>query len=358
MMVKKFNMPRKSLKIALIGCGAVTEHRHLPALARRDDCEVVALVDRDDGRARRLSTQFRFPRCPRILTDYRELPNCDVDAAIIALPNHLHAPASIGLLKAGIHVLVEKPMALSAAECDRMIQAAEAGHAVLAVGLVRRFLYASQFTKWAIESGLLGRILSVHVQDGFIFNWPLASDFFFHRELAGGGVLMDAGVHTLDQLLWWLGDINSFEYYDDSCGGIEAECELHVTLESGAKGVVELSRTRNLRNTALIRGERAELEVELWRNSLSLRFRGSPVQVTGQGAPWERSATAEQSQVDLVAAEHDDLLEAIRAGRAPAVSGTEARRSIALIEACYREQRQLQLPWTVMQSPLLEVAVR
>jgi predicted dehydrogenase len=346
-------MLRKGLKIALVGCGAVTEHRHLPALARRDDCEVVALVDHDERRAKRLSTHFRVSR---ILTDYRDLLNCSVDAAIIALPNHLHAPASVELLKAGIHVLVEKPMALSVAECDRMLHAAEEGHAVLAVGLVRRFLHAGQFTKWAVESGLLGRVFSFHFQDGFIFNWPLASNFFFHRELAGGGVLMDTGVHTLDQLFWWLGDINSFEYYDDSCGGVEAECELHVILKSGAEGIVELSRTRNLRNTAIIRGERAELEVGLWRNSLSLRFLGSPVQVIGQGALWEQSATVEQSQIDLVAAEHNDLLEAIHAGRPLTVSGTEARRSIALIEACYKERRQLQLPWMRVQPTLLAEA--
>jgi predicted dehydrogenase len=346
-------MLRKGLKIALVGCGAVTEHRHLPALARRADCEVVALVDHDEERVKRLGTRFGVPR---MLIDYRDLLNISVDIVIVALPNHLHAPVSIELLKAGIHVLVEKPMALSVVECDRMLQAAEAGHVVLAVGLMRRFLHAGRFTKWAVESGLLGRILSFHFQDGLIFDWPLASDFFFHRERAGGGVLMDTGVHTLDQLLWWLGDVKSFEYYDDSCGGVEAECELHVTLKSGAEGIVELSRTRNLRNTAIIRGERAELEVGLWRNSISLRFLGSPVQIIAQGAPWEQSALVEQSQIDIIAAEHDELLEAIHTRRPQTVSGTEARRSVALIEACYRERRQLQLPWLVMQpTPLEEV---
>src|SRR5262249_52888377 len=148
-----------------------------------------------------------------------------------------------------------------------------------------------------------------HVQDGYVFNWPLASDFSFRRELAGGGVLMDTGVHTLDQLLWWLGDVNSFEYYDDNYGGVEAECELHLTFKSGVEGIVELSRMRNLPNMAIIRGERAELEVGLWRNSLVLRFRGSPVQVVGQGAPWAQAAAVEQTQIDLIAAEHSDLLE-------------------------------------------------
>jgi len=338
-------MSQKRLKLALVGCGAVTEYRHLPALTRRDDCEVVALVDRDEGRAKRLSTQFKVPR---ILINYRDLLNCSVDAAIIALPNHLHAPASIELLKSGIHVLVEKPMALSVAECDRMLDAAEVGQAVLAVGLMWRFLHAGRFVKSAIERNLFGRIISFDMRLGFVFGWPLTSDFFFHKETAGGGVLIDTGVHTLDQLLWWLGDVRSFEYYDDSQGGVEAECELRIKLISGAEGIIELSRTRNLRNTAIIRGEQAEIEVGIGRNSISLRLPGSPVQVTGQGVQREQATIAEQGQLDLIAAEHDDLLGAIHTGRPPAVPGTEARRSIALIEACYRKRRPLQLPWTVM----------
>jgi predicted dehydrogenase len=181
-----------------------------------------------------------------------------------------------------------------------------------------------------------------------VFNWPLTSDFFFRRAQAGGGVLIDTGVHTLDQLLWWLGDVSSLSYYDDNCGGVEADCELQLTLRSGAKGIVELSRTRNLRNTAIIRGERAELEVDLGRNAMTLRFTDSPVQVVGRGAGGAYPLTVEQTQIDIIADEHADFLQAIRTGQPPAVSGAEGKRSIALIEACYRERQPLRLPWTTM----------
>ena len=338
-------------RIALVGCGAVTALRHLPALARRTDCHLAALVDANKSRAEQLAADFG---APHILTEYHDLLSLGVDVAIVALPNYLHAPVSLELIKAGIHVLVEKPMALSAAECDAMVQAADARQVVLAVGLMRRFLHAGRFAKWAIDSGLLGHIVSFDIRDGAVFDWPLTSDFFFHAKMAGGGVLIDTGVHTLDQLLWWLGDVKSFEYYDDYYGGVEADCELHITLQSGAHGIVELSRTRNLRNTAIIRGERAELEVHLSRNALSLHFLDSPMQLIGQGAPWESTTTA-QSQVDIIAAEHDDMLQAIRTGRHLEVSGVEGRRSAALIEACYRERRPLQLPWVVTQpSPVME----
>jgi predicted dehydrogenase len=291
---------------------------------------------------------------PKILTDYRDLLALDIAAAIVALPNHLHARVSVDLLSSGIHLLVEKPMALSVAECDAMVKAAEAGRAVLAVGLPRRFLHAARFAKWAIRSGLLGKIVSFDIRDGYLFNWPLASDFFFKKETAGGGVLIDTGAHTLDQLLWWLGDVESFEYYDDNSGGVESDCELHIALKSGAQGIVELSRTRTLRNTAVIRGERAEIEVGLIKNTLRLTFTGSPLQVVGQGALSDGLAGTQQNQVDLMVAEHDDFLQAIRTGRPPEVDAAEASRCIEWIQKCYQERRALRLPWM---TPSSEMAV-
>jgi len=334
------------IKLAVLGCGAVAEHRHLPALAQRDDCEVVALVDNNHDRAKRLAS--RMAGAPMILSDYRDLQDFDLTAAIVALPNHLHAPATIWLLEAGRHVLVEKPMALTVADCDAMVRAAEIGKVILAVGMTRRFVNAGRFVRWAIEAGLLGRVLSFDVRDGYVFNWPLASDFFFRKETAGGGVLIDAGVHTLEQILWWLGDIESLEYYDDNAGGVESDCEIHIVLKSGAQGIIELSRTRNLRNTAIIRGERAEIEVGLINNTLRLTFTGSPYDVVGEGRVLHSVTDGRQSQIDQIRAEHDDFFEAIRTRRAPEVSGQAAMRCIEWIQRCYAERRELRLPWTIV----------
>ena len=172
------SLSEKPLKIAVVGCGAVTELRHLPALMRRNDVQIAALVDSNQTRAQKLADDFSVPR---VLPNHRGLLDLEIDAAIVAVPNHLHAPVSVDLLRAGIHLLVEKPMALSMAECDTMIEASAAGKAVLAVGFVRRFLHAARFVKWAMDDGFLGRILSFDVRDGYVFAWPMASDFFFRK---------------------------------------------------------------------------------------------------------------------------------------------------------------------------------
>jgi predicted dehydrogenase len=347
------NMPKKKIRIAVVGCGAIVEQQHLPSLVRRDDCQVTTLVERNLAQAERLAEKFEIPQ---VFPDYHDLLDSDVDAVVIGLPNHLHAPVSIELLKAGLHLLVEKPMALSVAECDAMLAAAEAGQAILAVGLMRRFSHAGRFAKWAIESDLLGQIVSFDIQNGFVYQWPITTDYLLHKDMAGGGVLIDLGVHTLDQLLWWLGDVESFLYYDDNYGGVEADCKLYLTLKSGVEGTVELSRTRNLRETAIIRGERAELEVSLVSSSVSLRFLNGGVGMSGHAILAGEPILPDQRVADLIAAEHQDFLQAVRTGRPAIVSGAEGRRSIAFAEACYAKRRPLKLPWVELQptSPSME----
>lgn len=332
--------PRRQVRIAIIGCGAVTEFGHLPA-AMSEKIHVTALVDRNRPRAQALAARYNVPH---VAEDYRMVAG-EFDAAIVALPHYLHAPVSIDLLKQGIHVLVEKPMALAAAECDAMLNAAEQGRVVLAVGLMRRFQWSARLAKSILDSGLLGAIESFDIREGFVYSWPVASDFFFRKDAAGGGVLIDTGSHTLDTLLWWLGDVVGFDYFDDNYGGVEADCELRLVMANGARGTVELSRTRALRNTAIIRGQRATLEVHLHTNEVALRVNGAKYLMEGNVVPEVREAKRAQSYVDLMAAQLADWVSAFAGGNLIGASGVEGRCSIALIEACYAERRPLMLPW-------------
>ena len=337
----------RKLRLAVVGCGAVAAIHHLPALSLCRNAEAVVLVDADPGRARDLAARFGVPETA---TDIRSLPG-QVDAAIIALPNSLHAPVSIDLLRQGVHVLVEKPMALNVRECDAMIAAAEAGRAVLAVGLEFRFFDSSLFVRNLLRDGLLGKIQRFEMHQGVIPRWPFATDFLLKKETAGGGVLADFGVHVLDLLLWWLGDWTDLEYRDDAEGGIESDCELLLALRSGetgaVTGTVEISRTRNLANTCLFEGERASLEVGIWDPDPSIRLLLADREVALDG----RARRTEGSGVDFLEAfvrQIEDFAAAIREGREPHVSGREGRRSQALIEECYARRQPLELPWSIV----------
>jgi predicted dehydrogenase len=339
------------VRLAIIGCGAVATVNHLPAITASRRVEATVLVDADAARAEDLARRFGVKYST---TDWRNARDL-FDAAVVALPNSLHAPVGIALLAAGVHVLVEKPMALSTAEADAMIAAAERAGAVLAVGLDFRFTGAARLVKSLLENRILGQLRGLDLRQGVIPRWPFATDFLFKKETAGGGVLTDFGVHLLDLLLYWLGDAVPASYRDDAVGGLESDCILELAFDSGVSGTVEISRTRNLRNTCVFTGERAILEVGVWDPDpeLVLSVAGGSHRLRGRARSEAPEGTG---YVDLFIRQIDDFAAAIRGRREPFVSGREGRRSLALIEACYARRQPWVLPWSV--APAAEVLSR
>lgn len=330
-----------SLSIAIIGCGAVAERGHIPAIINNPNANISVLVDKNLPRAQEIASKFDISN---IEDDFSKIMD-DVDAAIIALPHFLHAPVSIEFLKNGIHVLIEKPMALNTAECDKMIRAADEGDAILMVGLMRRFLPSHIFIKYAMDKELIGKIKSFDIQEGNVYNWPVASDFFFKKDKAGGGVLMDTGAHTIDSMLWWLGEVKKFQYFDDNFGGVEADCHIDLTMESGANGIVELSRTRNLRNTAIIEGEKGIIEVHLRQNMASIYLKEDDIGLSGNCYSNTTSSLSQYQFTDLFRYQLDNWISAIKREQKPIVTPEEARSSISFIESCYLNRKNIELPW-------------
>jgi predicted dehydrogenase len=331
----------EKLGVAVIGCGANAAINHVPIIAASRHVEPVVLVDTFIQRAEDLARKYGVPA---VVADYREIEGM-AHAAIVAVPNHLHAPVTIELLNRGIHVLVEKPMALTARECDAMIQAAQHSGTILAVGLEFRFCSDSDFIKQFLAAGLLGQIVSCDLRLGVVFDWPVESDYLFDKERAGGGVLMDLGVHVIDLLLWWLGDYESVAYADDALGGVESNCAMQVKFAGGATGTIEISRTRNLRNSCIFTGTRGRLEIELWSENPELRL-----ELNGHNAYLSGRLGGDGVVLDCGSAlerQIDNFAQAIQNRREPMVSGQEGRRAVQFIESCYRNRRPLPEPWAL-----------
>lgn len=329
------------LRLAVVGCGAIASLHHLPAIAASSGAQATLLVDRDLERARGLARRFGVTA---VEADWNAVPG-RVDAAIVCLPNHLHLPAAADLLRAGVPVLVEKPMALDAAQADAMVEAARSGGTRLAVGLEFRFFDATRQVRALLSSGLLGAVRRIDLRVGVVSRWPFATDFALRRETAGGGVVADYGTHVLDLLLWWFGGWELSRYRDDAQGGIESDALIELRLAGGVEAVAELSRSRNLRNTCRIEGERATLEIGVWDPDPEIRLRaGDGVDVIGrarsEGRPTMDFAQAFGRQLD-------DFIDVVRTGREPCVSGAEGRRALALIDACYAQRELWRQPWTL-----------
>ncbi len=322
--------------VAIVGCGAAAEV-HLLVLEQLG-LEADLLIDRDLARAETLRDKYGGGA---VATDYRDAIGT-VEGAVLSLPHHLHAPISIDLMENGVNVLVEKPMAMTVDECDRMIAAAESSGQVMAVGMARRFYHAGAFVKRVIEQRRIGEIRSLDVREGYIYEWPVASEFMFRKE-AGGGVLADAGAHILDSLLWWMGDFAEVVYRDDAQGGVGADCEVEMTMKSGARCFVELSRTRNLRNTWILEGSDGTLEIDtLFNPVVRWSFEGEAERLEGRV---RSGGEPEEEGLDCFVRQMRDFFDAVVTGREPTVPGREGRRFVELLEACEAARQPLDHSW-------------
>ena len=326
------------LRFGVIGCGAVTERYHLPSLQASPDIELVAFADTTPARAAALASRAG---AGRTAADHRELIG-GIEAALVAVPNAGHEPIASDLLRAGIHVLVEKPMARTTAECDRMLAAASEGGAVLAVGHDFRQFPVARFARDFFAAGLLGAIRRVDLRQSAGGRWPYASTAVLSPS-AGGGVLLDFGVHLFDLMHWWLGDIEPIAYRDDAEGGVESECEAELRLANGAPAHVELSRSRLLRDTLMVEGERGTIEIGVFEPALVRLTPRDGRALAGAAADPRFERAPLRTVFDRQLA---DFLDAVRTGAPPVVSGIEARRAVALVEGCYARRAPLRWPWS------------
>ena len=327
------------LRVGIVGCGAVTARSHLPALSQLENIQLTALADPNVERAGELAQRFNVPNA---VSQYHDLLN-DVDALVLALPHHLHAIIGEDVLRSGKHVLMEKPLAMTLVECDRLVEISGQNGATLTVAQVRRFMTAYKMVKEWLTTGILGELKGFEVEEGGVYNWPVASNFFFHPKMAGGGVLMDSGAHVLDALLWWLGDLNVVNYSDDSAGGIEADCSLGLETVSGINGTVILSRIRQLKNKCVFYGSRANLEIGMFNNEVTLMLHDASGRLVGKFC--DSDIGMKQTTVDLFKEQAREWINLINRKPVTITTAKEARRYMRVIQEAYSLRRSICEPW-------------
>ncbi len=219
------------LRMGVVGCGAVTELYHLRALLASTEVDVVAFVDPDEDRARALAA--RVPGAAA-LSRQEDLAG-QVDAVLLATPNALHASLGVPLLSGGTHVLVEKPMARTVAECDQLLAAAAEGGAVLGRRSRLPALPRRAGRSPAVRRRADGEVRRVDVRQSAGGRWPYASPAALSRE-AGGGVLLDFGGAPAGPAAV-VARRPAGRRLGRRPAGLETECQLDLTLANGAPGV-------------------------------------------------------------------------------------------------------------------------
>jgi predicted dehydrogenase len=195
-----------AVRYGIIGCGAISQRRHIPECIANPDSKLVALVDPAQARVEELAARFGA----KPFTDYRELlKQADVDAVVVAGPNSTHTSMTLEALAAGKHVLCEKPMATTREDAAAMVKAAEKSKQYLMIGLNQRLMPPHVRAKEILTSGKLGKILTFRTafQHPGPEGWSVdaGKSWFFKKGQASMGVTGDLGVHKADLLRWLFG---------------------------------------------------------------------------------------------------------------------------------------------------------
>jgi predicted dehydrogenase len=198
---------QKKLGFCVVGIGSLSKNQIIPALAKTENCKLVALVS---GHAAEKAPPIveKFGLNPKYVYNYDNYDsikdNPDIDVVYVVLPNSMHAEYTIRALKAGKHVLCEKPMATSVEDCQRMIDAAKAANKKLMIGYRLRHEPYNMKAIELLRGGQAGTIKNIDAGAGFVIGDP--TQWRLHKELSGGGSLMDIGIYALNATRYLSGE--------------------------------------------------------------------------------------------------------------------------------------------------------
>lgn len=192
------------MKVAIIGCGTIAHSAHIPAYMANEEAEIKYFCDIDLAKAEAAVEKYGVGQA---VADYKEILNDpEIEAVSVCTPNNAHAPVTIDFLRAGKNVLCEKPAARTYAEALEMKKAQNETGKVLNIGVVNRFNTGVNRIRDIIQSGELGEIYHVYVSFRSHRSIPGLGGAFTTKAIAGGGVLIDWGVHYLDIVMYCTGD--------------------------------------------------------------------------------------------------------------------------------------------------------
>ena len=194
--------------IAVIGCGSIAELAHLPSIKSSENVELIAVCDANEETAKKAKEKWGAKAA---YTDYKKMldERDDLQAVVIASPPKFHSVQAVACAKNGLHLLVEKPLAVTNKEAWDMVAAAKENKVKLMVGCDRRFWRQNQWAKELINDGVIGKVMmgraTMHEHVAFYQDNIAFSDFRLRAEIAGGSAVSDTGAHAIDLLIWLIG---------------------------------------------------------------------------------------------------------------------------------------------------------
>ncbi len=333
-----------TVHIGILGAGNISDTHARAALAIKE-VEIAAVYGENTAKAERLAATYGG-RAYRELEPF--LSHRPMDLVAIGSPSGRHASQVIACARAGLHVLVEKPLGITTAEVDHMVEECERARMRLGVFFQDRGQPDFVRLKAFLGAGGLGRVhlATAHVKWYRPPEYYSASRWRGTWALDGGGAVMNQGIHTLDLLLWLLGDVSRVQAVTRTAAhAIQVEDTAVALLEFKGNGVGTYEAT-----TAAFPGYRRRVEISGDRGTViidhdrvvaaDLKPEETPFEVSRLPGSSESAASPVVSDASPHRRVIEDFLEARRTGGRPACDGREGRRSVELVQALYESARR------------------
>lgn len=328
-----------AIGIGIIGCGQVMKRFYLPECQEAQGVDFVATCDMDLDKAKNMADLLG---AKDVYRDYiKLLNNPRVEAVMICTPNYLHHPMTVAAAKAGKHVLVEKPMAMSLSEADDMIKVSRESCTILMVEQRERFMPIREATRDILCSNVLGHINSVKVRVGHggPEHWSPTSTWFLSPSEAGGGAMIDLGIHGADLILY--STQKRVKKVFGIIGTLEKNIEVEdygiciISFDDGTYGMLEASWVMRPGEASLTAHcEKGLLEAVVKGNDSFLRYYQCK-------SPEERPCI-----VNVPIPEKSKyggpilhFIECIRNSCSPSVAGEDGRAALAIVLGTYESSR-------------------
>jgi predicted dehydrogenase len=336
---------------AIVGCGMIAGF-HIRALSEIPGARVVALVDTVPGASQRLSESSGL-NCAAFNELRPALDRKDVDVVIISTPSGAHMDSAVAAAEAGKHVVVEKPLEITAERCDRIINACEKGGVKLCTIFPSRFGDANRAVKAAIEAGRFGRVTLGETT----CKWWRSQEYYDKGgwrgtwALDGGGALMNQAIHNVDLLLWMMGPVTHITGYTATLAHERIEVEdtavACLRFASGALGVIQATTSVHpgYPKTISIHGDRGSVVIEQ-DDVLRWDFAAESPEDKATKERFAQKVGASGGASNPAAISHEghrrqlaDFVRAIETKSAPLVDGREGRKAVAVIQAIYESAK-------------------
>jgi 1,5-anhydro-D-fructose reductase (1,5-anhydro-D-mannitol-forming) len=321
------------VNFGIAGFGLHAVKRLMPGFAKSSKCKAVALSRRDSAKAHESAAQYNIPHA---FASTDELCRCkDVDAVFVASPNSLHLPDVLTAVRHGKHVLCEKPMAMKAAECQQMVEAAHHANVLLGVAQVFRFEESTDWFRSQMDGGKIGVPIFARSEFSFLAGTQHPRTWIRDKNIAGGGPIADIGVHCIDALRFILRDevvrVTARGILGDN-GNVEDAATLLLEFSRETLGTVAVSFRAEYRTPLEIVGEVGVLRADdalTVDKPILLEFRRGGNAVETQTV---NNALAYAKQVDAFA----DAVEGKAEFPAP---GEEGWKNQLILDAAYRSMQ-------------------